>query len=581
MPGAAWLADTHTVFRCRLRVQLPMASGTTDKAARPAGTSAALAVAVDRLTADIRASTAAFLVKARAGGGEPAKDDKAKGGAKKKAPGGARRDKAGSAATSDDVAVQSILVRPEAPGTRGEVAAGGRIPGMERTNGLAQSGGTSSTGLCCGEAVAETGHAWDGAAARVAEVSLLSCRSLAICDEGAGGGSKSGVDGALPAPHAAPGVTFLPQNGTVPHEDSTRNYGRGSSGTSVQLVPVELDVLAFAEQGAPLEQGMAAVAEALCSQLAVITAELTKQPRAANGAAWQVVRGVHFLPPGYPHPVTCVYPLGADGSEAHLGARRMRLHKLLGLPLDRPLLRLANAVIAVGAGLGDDIINEGPCKRLRNVHEGLPKSFVKGGTEYLVDGAYEYYHYMQDRIDDNGWGCAYRSLQTICSWFRLHHYVAAPAPSHRLIQETLVKIGDKEPSFIGSSQWIGAIELSYVLDELFGVTCKILSVQSGSEMPGKARELARHFETEGTPIMIGGGVLAYTLLGVDFNEKTGECAFLILDPHYTGGEDIKSIHSGGWCGWKRAQEEGDGGGKSLFLRHAFYNLLMPQRPRTV
>jgi len=37
--------------------------------------------------------------------------------------------------------------------------------------------------------------------------------------------------------------------------------------------------------------------------------------------------------------------------------------------------------------------------------------------------------------------------------------------------------------------------------------------------------------------MIGGGVLAYTLLGVYFNENTGDCAFLILDPHYTGGRD--------------------------------------------
>lgn len=36
--------------------------------------------------------------------------------------------------------------------------------------------------------------------------------------------------------------------------------------------------------------------------------------------------------------------------------------------------------------------------------------------------------------------------------------------------------------------------------------------------------------------MIGGGVLAYTLLGVQFNEQTGDAAFLILDPHYTGGE---------------------------------------------
>lgn len=48
----------------------------------------------------------------------------------------------------------------------------------------------------------------------------------------------------------------------------------------------------------------------------------------------------------------------------------------------------------------------------------------------------------------------------------------------------------------------------------------------------------------GTPVMVGGGVLAYTLLGVDWNESTGEVAFLILDPHYTGGEDLKKIHAG-------------------------------------
>ena len=48
----------------------------------------------------------------------------------------------------------------------------------------------------------------------------------------------------------------------------------------------------------------------------------------------------------------------------------------------------------------------------------------------------------------------------------------------------------------------------------------------------------------GTPVMIGGGVLAYTLLGVDYNERTGQCAFLILDPHYTGADDLKRVQSG-------------------------------------
>lgn len=48
---------------------------------------------------------------------------------------------------------------------------------------------------------------------------------------------------------------------------------------------------------------------------------------------------------------------------------------------------------------------------------------------------------MKDRMDDSGWGCAYRSLQTIWSWFRLQHFTQAPVPSHKDIQQILVNIG--------------------------------------------------------------------------------------------------------------------------------------------
>jgi hypothetical protein len=76
----------------------------------------------------------------------------------------------------------------------------------------------------------------------------------------------------------------------------------------------------------------------------------------------------------------------------------------------------------------------------------------------------------------------------------------------------------------------------------------------------------------------GGGVLAYTLLGVDYNESSGDCAFLILDPHYTGADDLKKIVNGGWCGWKKSI---DSKGRSFFLKDKFYNLLLPQRPNMV
>ena len=76
---------------------------------------------------------------------------------------------------------------------------------------------------------------------------------------------------------------------------------------------------------------------------------------------------------------------------------------------------------------------------------------------------------------------------------------------------------------------------------MINVESKILSVSKGSELAQKARELQFHFDTEGTPVMIGGGLLAHTIIGVNFDEVTGSVQYLILDPHYTGAEDIKTI----------------------------------------
>jgi hypothetical protein len=52
------------------------------------------------------------------------------------------------------------------------------------------------------------------------------------------------------------------------------------------------------------------------------------------------------------------------------------------------------------------------------------------GEQAVVQGNYSYHHYMQDNFDDDGWGCAYRSLQTIISWFRQQAYTATEMPTH-------------------------------------------------------------------------------------------------------------------------------------------------------
>lgn len=39
-------------------------------------------------------------------------------------------------------------------------------------------------------------------------------------------------------------------------------------------------------------------------------------------------------------------------------------------------------------------------------------------SKTVVSGTYEYWHYGCDGLDDRGWGCGYRTLQTIASWIR-------------------------------------------------------------------------------------------------------------------------------------------------------------------
>eukprot|EP00455_Lapot_gusevi_P055605 TRINITY_DN9060_c0_g3_i1.p1 TRINITY_DN9060_c0_g3~~TRINITY_DN9060_c0_g3_i1.p1 ORF type:complete len:525 (+),score=108.65 TRINITY_DN9060_c0_g3_i1:1088-2662(+) len=300
---------------------------------------------------------------------------------------------------------------------------------------------------------------------------------------------------------------------------------------------------------------------------------------AAAAADASCVKAFHFAPYQYlAHPITTVYrvplhqPHLISFDEAWLLEQRQQLHAAWHLPLDRPLLRISNSIdVDLYPHMGvDGILID---LHLSEEFEQLQRvSGVNNGRRYFVQPSYAYFHYQQHNFNDKGWGCAYRSLQTLCSWLYLQRYTNQPIPSHHAIQACLVANDDKPAHFEGSSEWIGAIELSVVLHHLFGVTCKILSMSSGADMASKGRELARHFTTQGTPIMIGGGSYAHTMLGIDFNEETGDIRFLILDPHYVGSEDARTIISKGWCAWKSVD---------FFNKNAFYNLCMPQRPQVI
>ena len=52
-----------------------------------------------------------------------------------------------------------------------------------------------------------------------------------------------------------------------------------------------------------------------------------------------------------------------------------------------------------------------------NVHKYVddPPDDRNEGT-ICVSGDYEYWHYLCDGTDDKGWGCGYRTCQSIASW---------------------------------------------------------------------------------------------------------------------------------------------------------------------
>ncbi|XP_006834570.1 PREDICTED: ufm1-specific protease 2 [Chrysochloris asiatica] len=269
-----------------------------------------------------------------------------------------------------------------------------------------------------------------------------------------------------------------------------------------------------------------------------------------KGTSILVPEPLHFLLPGEKSLITISYPSGIPDDQ--LQAYRKELHDLCNLPHDRPYFKRSNAY-----HFPDEPYKDG---YIRNPHTFLNPPNIESGMICVVQGVYGYHHYMQDRIDDNGWGCAYRSLQTICSWFRHQGYTERSIPTHREIQQALVDAGDKSATFVGSRQWIGSIEVQLVLNQLIGVTSKILFVSIVEVIPFSAK------------ISSGGGVLAHTILGVAWNEITGQIKFLILDPHYTGAEDLQVILEKGWCGWK---------GPDFWNKDAYYNLCLPQRPQMI
>ncbi|CUI15587.1 peptidase, putative [Bodo saltans] len=271
---------------------------------------------------------------------------------------------------------------------------------------------------------------------------------------------------------------------------------------------------------------------------------------------------------------------------SHEASRRV-LHKALCLP-NKPRLTSSQAINDLGGicwetrrvAKDSDVPRHGAAwerSLVTSPHVTVSKPVViEGGTTAIVTGDYDYYHYKIDGFNDDGWGCAYRSLQSVFSWFQYQGLTRHCVPSVTEIQKILARVDygkESQKNFVGSREWIGSYEVMMVLSDLVPqLECTLKRLESGAQLSQDIevqRTLVQHFQSGGPPVMIGGSSYAHTIIGIDVNVRSGEVQYLILDPHYSSNAtDMKIVKSKGWCAWKNPSK--------FFEAKAFYNLCIPR-----
>ena len=211
-----------------------------------------------------------------------------------------------------------------------------------------------------------------------------------------------------------------------------------------------------------------------------------------------------------------------------------------------------------------------PENLLNDVHSLLKPPSQPSKT---VVGQYAYYHYLCDGFNDIGWGCGYRTLQTLCSFVCSSCYNNPSVKKHNVpsileIQNALVSMKDKPSRFSASREWIGSFEVCLCLDHFYDVPCKIHHVRTNENVFEAYDVLWSHFEKFASPVMMGGDSDAASkcVLGV-CGKNTLDCHLLILDPHCSAKPSLKSIVEESWLSWRKVDS---------FVKSSFYNFCLPQ-----
>eukprot|EP00035_Acanthoeca_spectabilis_P020575 m.433604 g.433604 ORF g.433604 m.433604 type:complete len:295 (+) comp17596_c0_seq1:301-1185(+) len=172
---------------------------------------------------------------------------------------------------------------------------------------------------------------------------------------------------------------------------------------------------------------------------------------------------------------------------------------------------------------------------------------------HLLRGQCLYYHYGVDGTRDHGWGCGYRTLQTIVSWIRLNIESCQDQTTPTLIEiqqvlATANRAKRGHPGFVGSTEWISTEDCYIYLAAVLGVQCRVLTLarddcrESGLEL---AEQLAEHFDRGDGPVMIGGVTdnRSRACVGVQFGATPKDYHLLVLDPHFGGRLDSDGEHN--------------------------------------
>lgn len=273
---------------------------------------------------------------------------------------------------------------------------------------------------------------------------------------------------------------------------------------------------------------------------------------------------------------------GACDCAARLVCRRLLEGSLIRLPVESSLLPLACLLrvlrfyvptLPVASPRKHQEPGIGPASMtaalpstlelLKDVHLGLPVPCHDPARLALLSGHYLYYHYGCDGLDDRGWGCGYRTLQTLCSW---PGGQSSGVPGLPALQGALEAMGDKPPGFRGSRNWIGCVEASLCLEHFGGPQGRLCHLPRGVGLRGEEERLYSHFTTGGGPVMVGGDADAQSKALLGICEGPGsEVYVLILDPHYWGTPKNRcELQAAGWVGWQKV--------KSVFDSNSFYNL---------